>query len=82
VDRDWIPLSLACQQLGMPHQGVLRLIHQRVLIAERRGARWWVSARSLRALRRVARAQQKQTAWKQISGAGAWGHAAPQERQT
>jgi len=54
-----VPLSVACQRLGLPHQDVLRMVHRGELVAERRGARWFVNVPSLRRVLRQ-RAQRRE----------------------
>ena len=51
----WVPLSVACQRLGLPHQDVMRMVHRRALVADRRGARWYVDPQSLRKVLRRRR---------------------------
>lgn len=58
----WMPLTLGCQELGVPHQNAIRLIHRGLLKAERRGKRWYVERQSVRTVAAILREKTTQPA--------------------
>ena len=61
-DEKVLPLAIAARELRWPWHRAYRAVLTGQLASERRGARWFVSVASVRALQRAQAAEQPATA--------------------